>query len=102
MRLRERVVVRHARPGMGLVDAQARVKAGNGITRHRGAAVGVDRLRRNSPVRLDGVLDELSGQYPGLRRPRLPVNHLARENVEDDVQVEPYSAGGPFQLRYIP
>src|SRR5487761_429213 len=102
VRLRERVVVRHARPRMGLVDAEERVKTGNGITRHRGAAVGVDRLRRGSPARLDGVLDELPGEDPGFRRPRLPVDHLPRVDIDDNVKMEPYSAGRSFQLRDIP
>src|SRR5271154_4350031 len=87
---------------MGLVDAEARVKPGDRVTGHGSPAVGMDRLWRDSAVRLDGVLDEFPGQDAGFRRPRLPVDYLTGVDVNDHVQVEPCSPGGAFQFRDVP
>src|SRR5450756_492367 len=102
VRLRVRVVVGYVRAGVGLVDAEPRVQAGDGITRHGGAAVGVDRLRHYSSVGLDGVLDEFFREDAVLGGPGLPLNDFTGVDVDDDVQQVPYSAGGSFHFRDIP
>src|SRR6266851_4266362 len=100
--LRKRVVVGYVRAGVGLVDAEPRVRAGDGITGHGGAAVGVDRLRRDPSVGVDGVLDEFFREGAVLGGPGLPVNDFAGVDVDDDVQQVPYSPGRSFQFRDVP
>jgi len=87
---------------MGLGDVQLRVEPGNGITGHRGAAVGVDGFRLDAVIGCDGVLDELPGEDPGLGRPDFPVDCLSRVNVDYHVEQVPVSAAGAFQLRDVP
>ena len=102
VRLRIRVIIGYVRAGMGLVDAEPRVQPGDGIRCHGGSAVGVDRLRRDPSVSLDGVLDEFFREGSVLGRPGLPVNGFPGVDVDDDVQQVPYAAGGSFQFRDVP
>ena len=84
---------------MGLGDVQLRVEPGDGIRGHRGAAVGVHGTWLDAAVDGDGVLDEFLRQGAGLGLPDLPVNDLARVDVEDDIQQVPDSPRESWPIR---
>ncbi len=68
LRLRERVVVGHGRPGMGLGHAQVGQQEGNGLRGHCRAAVGVDsELLPADALARARFADELLGQRGGFR-----------------------------------
>lgn len=57
---------------------------------------------RNDALFLTRVGDQPLGQLGGFAGRHDPANHVAAEDVQDDVEVEVGPLGRPQQLRYIP
>ena len=102
LRLAVRVVVRDMRAGMALADMQIGKQHCDRLGCHRRAAVSVDSDRCDAAVAGDSGIDECLGKLSVLGGVDLPVDGLARENVEHHEQVEPDAAGGSFQFRDVP
>ena len=90
-------------PGVGLGDAELGEQEGHRLRPHRAPAVGVDReLPRYDALLCDGLLDELLGHVGRLAVLDHPADHVAAEDVQDDIQVKVGPLRRSEQLGDIP
>jgi hypothetical protein len=101
--LRVGVVVGDVRAGVGAGDAQVGQQHGHRLGGHRGAPVSVDSERAGGHLLAgDGVGQQPLGQAGGLAGGDHPPDHIAAEEVQDRVQVEPGPLGRAGQLGQVP
>ncbi len=101
--LREGVIVTGIGAAMRLGDTEIGEQQRHRLGGHGGAAI---RMQGQVP-RLDlllqaGVGDELLGQGRRLRRGKHPANHIAAEDIQDDVEVEVRPRHGTPEFRDVP
>ena len=97
-----RVVVGGVGPAMTLGDPEVGEQERGRRGAHRAAPIGVDGERARSDALLgDRVGDEPLGEGGALGRGDHPARHVAAEDVEQDVQVEPGPRGGTLEFRDI-
>ena len=86
LRLGVRIVVRDVRAAVGLGDLQVDQERGDRLRSHAGAAIGMQREGPWSDVfLLQGVGDELLGEFGGLPMGDQPADDVAAVDVEDGV-----------------
>ena len=88
----ERVVVGDAGSGVGSGDVQIDEELSDGFGGHRGSAVGVEGVW-GSGGPLDRGVDEIAGEVHVFAVGEDPAGVIAGEDVDDDVEVVPASAG---------
>ena len=100
---RERVVVGHLRPGVGLGHTQVRQQQCHHLRLHRRAAVSVEnQLTAIDPLLVTAFTNQLFSQSRRFAIGHHPPHHLAAEDVEDHVEGEGGPLPGPLQPGDIP
>ena len=100
---RERVVVGHLRPGVGLGHTQVRQQQCHRLRLHRRAAVSVEnQLTAIDPLPVTAFTNQLFSQSRRFAIGHHPPHHLAAEDVEDHVEGEGGPLPGPLQPGDIP
>jgi hypothetical protein len=97
------IVVGDVRPGVSFIDAQVRKQQGHRFAGHGGAAVGVQgKLLREDVLLEAGLPDELLRNLSGIVSGHRPANHIAAEDIEQDVEMEVGGLGAGTELGDIP
>src|SRR5215207_8746553 len=92
--LRVRIVVRHMRPAVRLVDAEVGQEEGHRLGTHRAAAVGMKgQLSALDALLYTGLFDERNGQGFALAIGHQPTDDIAAEDVQDDVELKEHPFG---------
>jgi hypothetical protein len=95
LRFAKRIVVGHVRATMRLGDTEIGEQQRHRLGGHRGAAIGVDGQLIGSDALLGaGLADQHLGQYRGFAAGDHPTDHVARKDVQDDIQVVIRPLGG--------
>ena len=82
VRLNKRVVVRHSRPGMTLMDAQIEQQLGEATRNHGRSTVRMNgELTRVNALAFAGPSDEFPSDHLGFPRGDRPADNLATEDV---------------------
>ena len=103
LRLRERIVIAHARPRVAGRDAEVGEQQRDELAAHGRAAVGVNRelLRLDALLRA-GLLDQALGQVGALLDRHHPAHDVAAEEVEDHIQRVVERGNRALQLGDVP
>ena len=99
LRLGVRIVVRDVRAAVGLGDIEVDEERSDGLRSHAGAPIGMERECPGSNVFfLQGIGDELLGEFRGLPMSDEPTDDVAAVDVEDHVEMEAGPFGRTFNL----
>lgn len=83
-----RIVIGHMRSAMGFGDSQVGQHKGDRLGGHRGAAVGMEvELAGNDALLVAAVADQAFGQLGTFAIGDHPADHIAAEDVQDDVEI---------------
>ena len=103
LRLGIRIVIRDVRPAVSFGDIKIDEQLRDGFGAHAGAAVGVQGQRAGHDILfVDGIGDQLLGEFRGFPVRDHPTDNVAAENIENHVQVKARPLGWSLQFRYIP
>ena len=91
------------RAAVGLGDVEVDEERGDGLRSHAGAAIGMEREGPGRDVFfLQGIGDELLGEFGGLPMSDQPTDDIAAVDVEDHVEMEAGPFGRALQFGDIP
>ena len=103
LRLGVRIIIRDMRAAVGLGDIEVDEERGDGLRSHAGATIGMEREGPGSNVFfLQGIGDELLGEFLGLPMSDEPTDDVAAVDVEDHVEMEAGPFGRTLQFGDIP
>ena len=99
VRLDERIIVRHSRPRVGLLNTKVKQQLGHTGGHHRATTVRMNgELPRINPFTLASPTDQFPSDHLGFPSSDRPADHLATEDVEDGVQEVTNAFVGAVQL----